>query len=34
MEQNETFRYESEQRPLKEADGIDDSRCQKEMSRK
>lgn len=34
MEQNETLRYEKEQRPLKEADGIDDSRCQKEMSRK
>lgn len=33
-EQNETFRYESEQRPLKETDGIDDTRCQKEMSGK
>lgn len=34
MEQNETFIYESEQRPLKEADGIDNTRCQKQMSRK
>lgn len=34
MEQNETFKYEREQRPLKEADGTDNSRCQKEMNRK
>lgn len=34
MEQNEYFKYESEQRPLQEADGIDDIRCQKEMSSK
>lgn len=34
MEQNETFKYEREQRLLKEADGIDNTRCQKEMSRK